>query len=418
MAAVGVVTLRTAAGLDGSCAEDQVAAYIDQVRADSSRTGELVPLLHQSHPVYDGRGANAVVRVRGYLLASFEEAGLPDGALPHVLEALENSQQPYLVAAAAKAVRGCPHPSAELAHFLLEGIRNIQYRDDELTFRSYRASLERETTAIAELLASLARLGPRAAGALEALETVATTAGFNQDNRRRAREAINSIRAAIQAAEPEAPASDGCCASLAGRVDPGARRRESIGDLVFEDHRGQKVTFEQAFTGAPTVAAFFYTRCANPNKCSLTVTKLGLLQRYLRDRKLADQIRIAAITYDPGYDTPDRLAAYCTNRGLQLDGGHRALRADPERLHELRTHFDLGVNYSGSVVSRHRIELHVVAPDGTTDAVFADLQWDVEEVADVAAALLSPSKPELAECQSHVGVTVEEPANGECLKRG
>ena len=75
----------------------------------------------------------------------------------------------------------------ELAHFLLEGIRNVQYRDDELTFRSYRASLERETTAIAELLASLAWLGPQAAGALDALETIATTAGFNRDNRRRAR---------------------------------------------------------------------------------------------------------------------------------------------------------------------------------------------------------------------------------------
>ena len=231
MAAVGAVALLTAAGLDGSYTEDQVAAYIDQVRADSGLTDELVPLLHQSHFVYDGRGANAVARLRGYLLASFEEAGLPDGALPHVLEALENSQQPYVVAAAAKAVRGCPHPFPELAHFLLEGIRNIQYRDDELTFRSYRASLERETTAIAELLASLAWLGPQAAGALDALETIATTTGFNRDNRRRARYAINSIRAAIEAAEPEA--SGGCCgASRAGRSDPGARGRESIGDLA------------------------------------------------------------------------------------------------------------------------------------------------------------------------------------------
>jgi protein SCO1 len=416
MAAVGAVALLTAAGLNGSYTEDQVAAYIDQVRADSGLTDELVPLLHQSHFVYDGRGANAVARLRGYLLASFEEAGLPDGALPHVLEALENSQQPYVVAAAAKAVRGCPHPFPELAHFLLEGIRNIQYRDDELTFRSYRASLERETTAIAELLASLAWLGPQAAGALDALETIATTTGFNRGNRRRARYAINSIRAAIEAAEPEA--SGGCCASRAGRFDPGARGRESIGDLTFEDHRGQTLTFEQAFTGAPTVAAFFYTRCANPNKCSLTVTKLGLLQRSLRARKLAGQIRIAAITYDPGYDTPDRLAGYCTNRGLELDDDNRALRADPERLQELRTHFDLGVNYSGSVVSRHRIELHVVAPDGTTDAVFADLQWDVEKVADVAAALLSPPKPELAECHSHVGVATEKQATEERTQRG
>jgi protein SCO1 len=374
------------AGLDGSCPEDQVAAHIDRVRANPDRIDELVPLLHQGHPVYAGRGANAVARIRGYLLASFEDAGVPDGALPHVLEALQNSRQPYLVAAAAKALRGCPHPSPELTQFVLEGIRNVQYHDDELTFRSYQASLERETTAIAELLSSLTWLGPQASGALEALETIAIDPGFNRENRRRAQDAINSIRAALDATRAEAPSSCGCCTAPAGRVDP-AVGRESIDNLEFEDQQGRRITFEQMFIGAPVVTAFFYTRCGNPNKCSLTVTKLGLLQRSLRDRQLGGRVRIAAITYDPGFDTPDKLAGYCMNRGFELDDDHRALRADPKRFDELRKHFDLGVNYSGSVVSRHRIELYVVAPHGATDTVFADLQWDVEKVADVAAEL-------------------------------
>ena len=45
--------------------------------------------------------------------------------------------------------------------------------------------------------------------------------------------------------------------------------------MELEDQDGARVTFGEFFAGKPSVVAFFYTRCDNPNKCSLTITKLG-----------------------------------------------------------------------------------------------------------------------------------------------
>ena len=71
----------------------------------------------------------------------------------------------------------------------------------------------------------------------------------------------------------------------------------------LEDQDGARMTFREFFTGRPSVLAFFYTRCDNPRKCSLTVTTLGRLQRGLADLGL-DFRAAAAITYDPEFDLP------------------------------------------------------------------------------------------------------------------
>ena len=74
------------------------------------------------------------------------------------------------------------------------------------------------------------------------------------------------------------------------------------------------------------MVAFFYTRCDNPNKCSLTITKLGRLQRRLADLGLDGRIQTAAITYDPEFDLPARLRAYGENRGVVFSPSDRLFR--------------------------------------------------------------------------------------------
>ena len=59
---------------------------------------------------------------------------------------------------------------------------------------------------------------------------------------------------------------------------------------MFEDHNGESITFREFFRGQPSVVVFFYTRCDNPMKCSLTVEKLARVQKLLEAQGLADQI--------------------------------------------------------------------------------------------------------------------------------
>ena len=44
------------------------------------RRDELLPLLHEGHPVYDGRGESVALRTRGWVMAAYETVGLPDEA--------------------------------------------------------------------------------------------------------------------------------------------------------------------------------------------------------------------------------------------------------------------------------------------------------------------------------------------------
>ena len=55
---------------------------------------------------------------------------------------------------------------------------------------------------------------------------------------------------------------------------------------------------------------------------------------------------------------------------------------------ELQEYFQLGVNFSGSIVNRHRIELFVLDGQGEIVVTFARLQWDIQEVLEQAKALL------------------------------
>src|SRR6185503_14500663 len=97
------------------------------------------------------------------------------------------------------------------------------------------------------------------------------------------------------------------------------RGSEPVESLVFEDHNGESITFKEFFQGQPSIVVFFYTRCDNPMKCSLTVTKLARIQTLLEAQGLADRIRTAAITYDPAFDLPERLRAYGQDRGVRMD---------------------------------------------------------------------------------------------------
>lgn len=120
--------------------------------------------------------------------------------------------------------------------------------------------------------------------------------------------------------------------------------------------------FGEFFLGGPAIVTFFYTRCENAQRCSLTITKLARLQRAIAGAGLAERIRTAGITYDPGFDRPPELRAYGDARGARFGERHRLLRV-PEGLGALQHFFDLGIGFAGPVVNRHRIELFLLDAD-------------------------------------------------------
>ena len=145
----------------GAMTELQFAALVDAIAADAQRHDELIDLLREEQALYRDRSATTIARMRGWVLLAMGRAGVSDRALAFVLEELDVGTDPYLVAAAARALRSYPRPGATLVPFVLGALANIRYRDEPLSFAAYGAYAVSATgtSAVRELLATLAWLG-------------------------------------------------------------------------------------------------------------------------------------------------------------------------------------------------------------------------------------------------------------------
>jgi protein SCO1/2 len=377
--------------------ELQFSMMVDELKADPVRSNQLIGLLHEDNVIYDQRGTTAVIRMRGWVLLSFEHLGLPGAGLPFVLEELDNGRDVYIVAAAARALRSYAYPAGEMAPFLMRAINNIQFHDDLVCLERYGgyATLQTGTTAVGELLATLRWLGERARHVVSEIEALlsenAKRGGALSEGQL---EELAGTLELIKDAEPSPESSlPDCCVISSGLGNFsewafGLRRdARAIESTIFEDQDGDRVAFNDFFRGRPSIVAFFYTRCSNPMKCSLTVTKLARLQKLLIEQGLDNQIRTAAITYDPEFDLAERLRGYGESRGVRMDADNRLLRT-VEGMRPLRAYFRLGVNFVASLVNRHKVEVYILDASGSIAASFERIQWNESVVVDRAAALL------------------------------
>jgi protein SCO1/2 len=106
------------------------------------------------------------------------------------------------------------------------------------------------------------------------------------------------------------------------------------------------------------------------------------------EERLEGLLKTAAITYDPEYDLPPTLKAYGENRGVAFGDDDRIFRTR-NGFRRMQEYFQLGVNFTGSIVNRHRIELFILDSRGEIAVTFTRLQWDIQEVLEQAKALLS-----------------------------
>lgn len=367
---------------------------VDAAAGDPDRHGQLLELLREDHPFYAERGTASTVRMRGWILATFARTGLPDDALLFVLEELDTGVDPYLVAAAARALRSYPEPRAAFAPLVMGALANIRYRDERVSFESYGAYAvgRNGTTPVAELLATLTWLGPHARAILPDLQALRQGGGV-------VRKYAAQLEAAAAAITGGDSADEDCC-TLPGNLGAmfswplGARgSNDAVAQVAFEDQDGNEVAFGELFRGQVSIVVFFYTRCDNPLKCSLTIAKLARVQQRLEERGLLAQIQTAAITYDPAFDVAERLRTYGKERGLRFDERHRMLRT-ADGLDALRRHFQLGVNFIESLVNRHRVEAYVLDREGRVAASFQRLRWDEDELVARGVAVLRDKEPE------------------------
>jgi len=190
--------------------ESEFGAFVDRLAADPSRCAHLTELLREDHAVYRERGAAEIVRMRGWVLLAIARAGVSEASLIFLLEELDAGVDPYLVAAAARALRSYPGPTDALAPFVMRALNNIRYRDVPVSFEAYGdyARSTDGTSAVRELLATLVWLGPLARGVIPELLVLRAQAARS----RKLHEDIDRTVQAIHCAdEAPGPGTHSCC---------------------------------------------------------------------------------------------------------------------------------------------------------------------------------------------------------------
>ncbi|MCX6604132.1 MAG: SCO family protein [Acidobacteria bacterium] len=357
------------------------------LRADGPE--QLLEVCNESNPVYRDCPPAAIDRMRAWVFSALARAKgpLPSAAIPVLIEELETGHDPCLMAAAAACLRTWPEPHEDFAPPLAIALRNARSRDVPVTLNHYGGWTSpdaNQTSPLLEILATIDWL-PAIPPPLEDELRSLRDAGAARES------ALAAARSVLGKQRP------GCCSftlspALFGRLTWTSQRRRglsAIAGIELEDHNGGTRTCRAAFVGHPTIVAFFYTRCDNPLKCSLTVWKLGRVRNLLVERGLSDAIHTAAITYDSQYDTADRLRRYGQNRGLPMAGDRHSLYRVPKGFETLRRHFDLGVSFFESIVSRHRVELFVLDSQGRVAHALSRVNWSEQEVVELATTLLS-----------------------------
>lgn len=308
----------------------------DEVRS------RIAAALNERHPLYAGLSRNAADRLRGYLMARLGEVGAPDAALPYIREELELGDSPFVAAAAARALSGVRTVPDWAAAALDAARARFAFADDTIWF-SPRAMIPAEKTTV---------LGEISAARNLTIKPECCCGGGTTS-------------------EPEVP-----------EVGIGPLP----GDVRLQDQTGAEGPYPAFFDAPVNVVAFFYTRCMNPAKCSATIEKLAPLSRALKAAGLP--ARVGAISYDPQYDIPRRLAAYGGNRDVPEDIPLLRATAGMARITD---HFALGVAYGETTVNRHRVEAFLTDPEGRVLDAHLRRAFTVNEV--VASVTRAYARP-------------------------
>lgn len=278
--------------------------------------------LREGAPHTAGLSASDAERVRAHLLASFEARGIPDDALAVVAEELRTSASPVVLAGAARAVRGLgPDAGAEWTPLLHAAALRMETADVYVRWQPGVVAPTWMRTVRGELLAVLQELGAASGGH---------------------------------------PVADKADAAI--ELDP-----TILHEVRIEDQAGTTTTLVELLAARETVLAFFYTRCMNPARCSLTITRLARLARSSGTSR-----NVVAMTYDPDYDSPERMRRYGADRGFRFDDRARLVRAT-QGWPEVREMFGLRVGYGPVTVNEHARELFLVGEDLVARAADPDL---------------------------------------------
>jgi protein SCO1/2 len=175
--------------------------------------------------------------------------------------------------------------------------------------------------------------------------------------------------------------------SLAGSEVVGPKAGDEVPDYRLINQDGKVIRIHD-YKGKALLLTFIYTRCQDPNQCTLMSSNFASIDQELQKQpELYQKTHLLSISFDPEYDTPKVLRSYgAANTGKYSDetfAHWEFASGSADEVKGIAQYF--GMRYfvdssSGKEQVVHSLRTAVIAPDGKIIKVYRGNEWKPEEV--------------------------------------
>lgn len=151
------------------------------------------------------------------------------------------------------------------------------------------------------------------------------------------------------------------------------------------------------YKGKALLLTFIYTRCQDPNQCTLMSSNFAAMDQALQKQpELYDKTHLLSISFDPTYDTPKVLRSYgasYTGKYSDENFAHWEFASgSPDEVKGIAQFF--GLRYfqdtpSGTEQVIHSLRTAIIGPDGKVVKVYRGNDWKPEDLLKEIAVLFA-----------------------------
>src|SRR2546428_1170856 len=195
------------------------------------------------------------------------------------------------------------------------------------------------------------------------------------------------ITAIVEGGSPLTPT-----AAVPGEPKPG----DEIPDFGLVNQDGKRVRMSQ-YKGKAIALTFVYTRCPQPDQCTLMSTNFAVIDRQLQAQPdVYAQTHLLTISFDPDYDTPKVMRSYgASHSGRYSDETFQHwefLTGSKDEVKGIAQFF--GLRYFHDTESAeeqviHSLRTAVIGPDGKLVKLYRGNEWKPDEIVSDLKALAS-----------------------------
>lgn len=181
-----------------------------------------------------------------------------------------------------------------------------------------------------------------------------------------------------------------------GEPKPGTE----VPDFGLVNQDGQRIRLAQ-YRGKALALTFVYTRCPQPDQCTLMSNNFAAIDQELRKEPEAyEKTHLLTISFDPDYDTPKVLRSYgASHTGRYSDENFQHWEFATGTKDEVKGIAQFfGLRYyqdtsTGDEQVIHSLRTAVIGPDGKVVKLYRGNEWKPEQLlSDLKTLVPSPAK--------------------------